>query len=396
MGMSEVDVLRLRENWLRLAENIRGLALRSFVRQLTRSEPRIKVLRGFRGVGKTTALLQLVDDNSAYFSMDNPIAEMNSLYETGAALARTGYSTLLIDEVQYYPHWRRDTKALYDEFPSLCIFASGSAPLAFEPERRYDVVEVNPLSLGEFVELKEKKETRVPDEYWRDKNKAVEFVAARPQLYEHYSNYLNGGGFPTFFSYKEKTLASIYNSIRKSIREDAPSFAKVDSETILAMEKTLSFIATSPPGEFNASNLSKLLEVKKHRAYTVTELLESMHILRRVRPCGQGAPFARGEPKLLFYHPNLRRAVCQALGKESNKGAEREELALFALSGRGWKASTIKGAKRTPDYLVQKNNETLIIEIGGPNKTTAQLREYKRQFKTTTIDDRQLMAMAAF
>jgi predicted AAA+ superfamily ATPase len=119
-----------------------------------------------------------------------------------------------------------------------------------------------------------------------------------------------------------------------------------------------------------------------------------MRILRLVRPHGGGAKLVRGEPKLMFYHPVMRSAVCNALQIKPDKGAVREELAVFCFNQRGWKVNTIKGMKRSPDYVIEKRGEQLVVEIGGPSKKRTQLKEFED--KSIVITDLQLMALACF
>lgn len=392
--MAEADVLKVKEIALNLAESVQGFGRRRFLDWLkVGAEPRIKVLRGFRGVGKTTALLQLMADEKAiYFSVDHPYIEGHNLYELGKQLFRAGYNVLLVDEIHHYSDWKKETKALYDEFPRACIIVSGSAPLAFEPERRYDIIEADPMSLREFAGL----QGRVVEatESWKSIDETLRFLAENNWIHEHYENYLRNGAFPIFFAYKEKTLPALYNSIRKSIREDAPFFAKVDGETIRAMERLLLSLATSQPGEFSVNSMAKHLELTKYKGYEIVSLLEAMKILRLVKPHGRGPKLVRGEPKLLFYHPNLRWAVCDALGASPSIGAVREELAVFSLAQRGWRVSTIKGRKKSPDYMIEKGKEIIVIEIGGQSKSKAQLAGFTE--KKLVITDRQLITLALF
>jgi predicted AAA+ superfamily ATPase len=333
-----------------------------------------------------------MSENAIYFSMDNPYIELFSLYELGKELILAGNKILLVDEIHHYKKWKRDTKALYDEFPSISVVVSGSAPLAFEPERRYEIIEVEPLSFREFLFLEGKEIEKT--EKWKDHEDALKFVAENPWLYEYYKEYLAGGAFPLNFSYKEKTLEALYNSIKKSIRQDAVLLEDVDGETVLAMERAIMLIATSRLGEFSIVNFKKLLEISKYKAYQVIHLLEAMKILKLVKPYGRGPKMLRGEPKLMFYHPNLRRAVCEALKMPVDKGAMREELAVFFLSQRGWSVNTIKGMKKNPDYVIEKGKEKMVIEVGGPSKTTIQLKDFKG--KTLVVEDRQLMLLGLF
>jgi len=391
--MAEIDKNSLKETAIRLSNTTKEYAKRYFVEGIEiKKEPRIKILRGFRGVGKTTALLQMLSGQAFYFSMDNPQVERFSLYELGKNLVLSGNDVLLIDEIHHYKNWKRDTKALYDEFTNLSIVASGSAPLAFEPERRYEIWDIEPLSLKEFLELGGKKIQR--NDTWINPEASLKFVAENSWLYEFYDQYLNGGGFPAYFSYKEKTLPSIYHSIKKSIREDAVLLANADGEMVMAMERTIIFLATSKLGEFSINSLSSVVEINKNKAYQMVALLESMKILRLVRPYGRGSKLVRGEPKLMFYHPNLRKAICNALNMQVDIGAQREEMAVFALLSRGWSVNTIKGMKKSPDYIIEKGKERIIIEIGGPSKGKGQLRGFEE--KTLVLDDRSLIVLGLF
>jgi len=160
------------------------------------------------------------------------------------------------------------------------------------------------------------------------------------------------------------------------------------------MAKMLFSLATASLGEFSINSLTQQLEIKKHKGYELISLLEKMKILRMVKPSGRGPKLVRGDPKLLFYHPNLRSALCAALKIQPNLGALREELAVFALSARGWTVSTIKGMKKNPDYIVQKGNQKLVVEVGGNSKGKSQLQGFEEE--TLLLDERKLITLALF
>ncbi|MEW6528830.1 MAG: AAA family ATPase [Candidatus Micrarchaeota archaeon] len=221
--MAEIDSSSLKETFLRLKESVRSYTKRRLVNSIALGkEPRIKVIRGFRGVGKTTAMLQIADEKSIYFSMDNPLVQKYSLYELGKYFVLAGYSVIFIDEVHHSKNWKEDSKALYDEFPFVSIVISGSAPLAFEPERRYDIIEAEPLSLSEYASLCESPlPSPLPDADWQSVESAIRFLSSNPSTYARYKEYMEGGAFPLYFTYKEKTLDGISAGIWKSVREDA-------------------------------------------------------------------------------------------------------------------------------------------------------------------------------
>ncbi len=394
-----MNLEEMKKTAIRLGENVKNLKHRyvffSLVNRLFK-EPRIKLVRGFRGSGKTTILLQIFNKyrkRAMYLSADSPMIAGETLYNVLKEVISSGYDLLLIDEIHRYPHWRRDIKAIYDEFPEVTLVCSGSAPLAFVPERREEVIDVEPMGFREFLELKHGFSLIVRDE-WLDPEKSIEMVARySPNLESEFREYLQVGGYPTCLKYDlDSAKKALYASIRKSIYEDTASILKMSQEKIYALNKILVFLATSEPGELSITTLASATELSKSVIYELLDALEKMKIIRIIRPYGRGAKLIRGSPKMLFYHPNLRYAICNELSIEPSIGAIREELAVFALVSRGYTVNTLKGLKRSPDYYVGKPLN-MVLEIGGKGKSKKQIKGYKR---AKVIKPDQLLLLSLF
>ena len=394
-----MNVESIRKTALRLGENVKSLQHRYTFLDIKKrlfKEPRIKLLRGFRGSGKTTLLLQIFNEHrkdSIYISTDSPIVADESLYEILKKFIEFGYSILLVDEIHKYPNWRRDVKAIYDEFPKVFTVCSGSAPLAFLPERREEVIDVDPMGFGEFLKLKYNISLRAKNE-WTNPEKSIEITAKHsPKIESLFNEYMQVGGYPTSITYDvESAKKSLYFSIRKSIYEDSMSILKMSQEKAFAMNKILTLLATSPPGELSINNLSNITEMSKTTVYELLDALEKMKIIRIIKPYGKGSKLVRGTPKVLFYHPNLRYAICNELGAEPNIGSLREDLAVFAFTKRGYTVNTIRGARKSPDYFIGKPLN-LVVEIGGRSKTKKQLKGFK---KSLIIKPDQLIVLSLF
>ncbi|MEN0051386.1 MAG: AAA family ATPase, partial [Bacteroidota bacterium] len=119
-------------------------------------------IKGFRGVGKTTMLLQhlkydLKDTSQhLYVTLDHPYFYQNSLYELADDFYKLGGKTLLVDEVHKITDWSRQLKIIYDGFPDLqLIFSSSSALDILRGEsdlsRRVLVYELGGLSFREYL-----------------------------------------------------------------------------------------------------------------------------------------------------------------------------------------------------------------------------------------------------
>ena len=97
-------------------------------------------IKGSRGVGKTTFLLQYAKEN---FGTDRSCLyiNLNHFYFTDTRLRdfatefwQKGGKTLLIDQVFKYPEWSEELKFCYDNLPDLKIVFTGSSVMRLKEE----------------------------------------------------------------------------------------------------------------------------------------------------------------------------------------------------------------------------------------------------------------------
>src|SRR5699024_1736176 len=92
-------------------------------------------IRGARGVGKTTLLLQYIKANlsvnyeTLYASLDNIYFSEYKLIDLIDQFVKKGGRYLFLDEVHKYDEWAREIKNAYDDYPDLQIIFTGSSLL---------------------------------------------------------------------------------------------------------------------------------------------------------------------------------------------------------------------------------------------------------------------------
>ncbi|MEK7376673.1 MAG: AAA family ATPase [Candidatus Margulisiibacteriota bacterium] len=143
------------------------------------SEPRIIVMPGLRGTGKTTLLAQLFltlpDENitKLYLSVEEAIKRFDvSLWDiienyeelTGKHIEELDAPLLLFfDEIHYDEKWAIFLKTMYDRSKKIMIFCTGSAALLLREQVNADVarrvyfVDVHPVSFSEYILFKHNK-----------------------------------------------------------------------------------------------------------------------------------------------------------------------------------------------------------------------------------------------
>ena len=121
-------------------------------------------LVGPRGVGKTTLFLQRIKKEhgahgALFVSADDIYFADHTLFGTAEALYKQGVKHFYIDEVHKYGRWSQELKAMYDSFPELHVYFTGSSVLDIEKgeadlSRRAPRYLMQGLSFREFLAMR--------------------------------------------------------------------------------------------------------------------------------------------------------------------------------------------------------------------------------------------------
>ena len=123
-------------------------------------------IKGARGTGKTTMLLQylkqldLPSSQKIYISLDDIYFLNHSLVDIGKEFYLQGGKILALDEVHKYPNWSKEIKNLYDRYSDLKIIFTGASIVDItknegDLSRRAIMYELKGLSFREYLSLVE-------------------------------------------------------------------------------------------------------------------------------------------------------------------------------------------------------------------------------------------------
>ena len=95
---------------------------------------RIIGIKGPRGVGKTTLMLQHIKqdmnpDDVLYVNADDIYFSSHRLLDLAGLLVQRGIHYFYIDEIHKYKEWSRELKLIYDYYSELNVVFSGSSVL---------------------------------------------------------------------------------------------------------------------------------------------------------------------------------------------------------------------------------------------------------------------------
>ena len=98
-------------------------------------QSRMICIRGPRGTGKTTMLLQYIKehysnlDEVLYVTLDDIRLQNLTIVDIAEYAHLHGINALFLDEVHYIPHWEQMLKNVYDRFSTLKVVYTGSSIL---------------------------------------------------------------------------------------------------------------------------------------------------------------------------------------------------------------------------------------------------------------------------
>ena len=148
-----------------LVEHVHAPVRRTLMDEIDWNDRMIGI-KGTRGVGKTTFLLQYAKENFETEDRRCLYVNMNNFYFQGRGIAdfagdfvKHGGQVLLIDQVFKQPDWSRELRKCYDLYPQLKIVFTGSSVMRLKeenPELNGIVKSYNlrGFSFREFLNLK--------------------------------------------------------------------------------------------------------------------------------------------------------------------------------------------------------------------------------------------------
>ncbi len=351
------------------------------------SKERLIALIGPRGVGKTTLLLQFLQqytiDEALYFTADDISIANFGIVAIVEEFYSLGGRVVVIDEVHMFKEWAGHIKNIYDFMPDLTIRVSGSSMLnilmqSHDLSRRMVVKELKKLSFKEYLEINNnmRLESYTFEEILtKSSNISFELVQQYPTLFKQFKDYLQMGCYPYFTQSSdiETYQSSIFNSIEKIIYEDIPSTNKIKFENLIVFKKLMyKLIEARVPFQVKIDSLAKELGISEPTLYTYLEILNKTGIFNPIYKFSSKQ--TKKPAKLFFKNTNILYALSSSLHIPIEIGTVRETYFVNCFNNAYY--------SDIGDFKV--NN--YIFEIGSKNKTFSQVKDIENSFLAVDID----------
>lgn len=349
-----------------------------FKRYLIDSIPwkeRLLGIQGFRGVGKTTMILQYIkeiygdSDKALYVSLDNIYFTDNKLVHFVNDFVANGGAHLFLDEVHKYPNWSVELKNIYDLHKSLKVTFTASSLLEIlnskaDLSRRAVVYSLQGLSFREFLNFSintDYKTYSLEDVLRNHKQISTEILKEIKPL-KFFKKYISSGYYP-FFKENESLYFKRIQAIANMVIEiELPLLRKVEPSKIVKIKQLLYIIAQSVPFKPNISKLAERIGVTRNTLIEYINHLSDAKLINKLYANTQGIGLLQKPDKLYLENTNLSFAFVY---NNTDKGNLRESFFLNQLLQK----HTITYPK-VGDFMI---NNKYLFEIGGKSKTQKQI-----------------------
>lgn len=347
---------------------------------------RIISIKGARGVGKTTMLLQHILENyedidrTLYATLDNLWFTTHSLIDLVDWADRQGITRLYLDEVHRYKGWAQTLKNIYDDYPDMSIVYTSSSLLVMDNakvdmSRRQTSYTLYGMSFREYLDLEGVFQTEaIPlEKLLKHHVQEAMDIVGKIKVAPLFEAYLSHGYYPFYRESQEDFSPRLRETVTVVIDSDLPSVENVNYETLQKVKKLLMIISEHVPFEPNMSELWRQLSTDNESGLKMLYSLDKAQVLALLTAKVKNYKSLTKPDKIFLGNPNLMHVLCPKV----DKGTERETFFLSQLHV----LHDVRYPKQG-DFLIDGKQ---LFEVGGKGKTFDQIADIPDSY--LAVDD---------
>lgn len=383
--MESIELQPLFNNYHRKIARI-DLRFKRYLYDQINWSARIISIKGARGVGKTTMLLQHILENyedidkTLYASLDDLWFSTHSLIDLVDWADQHGMQRLYLDEVHRYERWKETLKNIYDSYPDMSIVYTSSSLLIMDNatvdlSRRQTAYTLYGMSFREFLAFENilhYPAIALEDLLQNHVSHAMQIVR-NVKVASYFEAYLEYGYYPFYREVGEDFASRLREVVSVVIDSDLPAVENMTFETLQKVKKLVMIISERVPFEPKMSEMWAQLATNNELGLRMLYALDKAQILALLTSKAKNYKFLYKPGKIFLGNTNLMHVLCPLV----NKGNERETLFCCQLQVNNDVKHPLKG-----DFLV---NDKYLFEVGGRKKSFEQIADVPNSF--LAVDD---------
>ena len=329
-------------------------------------------IKGTRGVGKTTFLLQYAKENFSptdrqclYVNMNNFYFQGNGIFDFAVDFVRNGGKVLLIDQVFKQPDWSKELRRCYDMLPDLKIVFTGSSVMRLKEENPelngiVKSYSLRGFSFREFINLQAG--TNIPvyslEEIINDHEHIIKLVLPQVSPTKYFQDYIHHGFYPFFLEHRNFS-ENLLKTMNMMTEVDILLIKQIDLKYLTKIKKLFYLLAQNTEKGPNISNLAKDIETSRATVMNYIKYLADARLINMIYPIGE--EFPKKPSRVMLHNPNLLYAIYPILVNE-------QELMEIFFVNTMWKDHKVNQASKDHVFIVDDTKKFRICNAKGEHK----------------------------
>ena len=329
-------------------------------------------IKGTRGIGKTTFLLQyakehfdIQDTKCLYVNMNNFYFQEHGIADFAGEFVKHGGRVLLIDQVFKQPNWSNELRKCYDKYPYLKIVFTGSSVMRLKdenPELNGIVKSYNlrGFSFREFLNLLTGNSFRpyTLEEILTNHEQIVKQILPRVSPTRYFQDYIHHGFYP-FFQEHRNYSENLLKTMNMMTEVDILLVKQIELKYLTKIKKLFYELAEEGPKAPNISNLAKDIKTSRATVMNYIKYLTDARLLNMIYPVG--TEFPKKPTKVMLHNSNLLYAIYPI---HVDKQTAMETFFVNAL----WKDHKVNQSGRDQYYTVDGRLKFRVCDAESFNK----------------------------
>jgi predicted AAA+ superfamily ATPase len=329
-------------------------------------------IKGTRGVGKTTFLLQYAKENFDIYDRKCLYVNMNNFYFQGRGIAdfagefyKHGGKVLLVDQIFKETDWSAQLRKCHDLYPDLKIVFTGSSVMRLKeenPELNNIVKSYNlrGFSFREFINLQTGNQFKpyTLDEILRNHEHIVRQILPYVSPAKYFQSYLHHGFYPFFLEHRNYS-ENLLKTMNMMTEVDILLIKQIELKYLTKIKKLFYQLAVEGPKAPNISQLAHDIETSRATVMNYIKYLTDARLLNMIYPCGQ--EFPKKPSKVMLHNSNLMYAIYPIEIK-------RQDVMETFFVNSLWKDHKVNQGNKDSYYIVDDNKRFRICDADTKNK----------------------------
>lgn len=337
-------------------------------------------IKGTRGVGKTTFLLQYAKEKFGAHDKRCLYVNMNNFYFQGKGIAdfagdfvNNGGKVLLIDQVFKQPNWNTELRKCYDSYPNLKIVFTGSSVMRLKEENPelHSIVEsynLRGFSFREYLNLMTGNNFHAYtlDEILHNHEHIIKDILPLISPMKYFSDYIHHGFYPFFLEHANFS-ENLLKTMNMMTEVDILLIKQIDLKYLTKIKKLFYLLAVEGPKAPNISNLAHEIQTSRATVMNYIKYLADARLINIIYPVGH--EFPKKPSKVMMHNSNLMYAIYPI------QVNEQEVMETFFVNSL-WKDHQVNQASKDHYFTIDGNRKF---------KITDALSEHKQRCNPDTI-----------